>query len=195
MRYLKTLGKAVAGLADDWTPPVTVRLGVVSSTALHMHWMPSQVFERTMVQATRSNRLNDDQIRSIQDLEIGMDENIGALRRFAVTAKVADLAGAVALAESGSQMEGHANHLFIVSDFVDAAGLPPGLQGSLRGARVVLVYRPASKDGIDESGFMARIEGWRQLFLRSGAKSVCNMEMATLTSRSIRACLGMDTGR
>lgn len=189
MRYVAALGSAIANQAPYWTPPVTLRMGVLGPSALHMRWIQPIVFEPRLNPVP--GRLNN-----VQDLKIAIEESTRLLLRLAASAAAeADIAGAVALSETGSQLEGLANYLFIVSDFVESRGGVPQVQAkSARGATVVLIWRPSSRDATNEQQFFARIDKWKGLF-QGRARSTCAVEMVTLTERSIRDCLGARDGR
>ncbi len=184
MGRLAALGQAVAHTANGWTAPVTVRIGVVGSSALHMRWAQPIVYEPRM--NPRPGRLN-----RIEDLELAVRETVLSLRQFAPQAgSEADLLGAMALSGEGSQLEGLNKCLILVSDFAaPRGGMPAALAEPVHGTGAVLVWRPSSADGANEQQFFSRIDAWKRLLEGGQAKSACALEMATLTGRSVRDCL------
>jgi hypothetical protein len=77
------------------------------------------------------------------------------------------------------------HYLVLLSDF--AAQAPPVRHPSLRGERVLMVYR--TRDATDGAQFFDRLSKWQQYFKSTGAAQVCALDITTLTESSISTCL------
>jgi hypothetical protein len=99
-----------------------------------------------------------------------------------------DLAGTLAVLGGADDSRHSRRILVIVSDLIDAA--PAGFRGQvwLKGAVVVLVYRPSPADAADQNRFFSRLRDWEQHLVALGSR-VCPLPMASLTPNEISGCI------
>ncbi len=101
-----------------------------------------------------------------------------------------DISGAIALASDIGSGQYTDRILVILSDFLE--DLPPGstlARFQLNGERVVLLHRPGTDERENISGYLTRIQGWKQKLLQRGAKTVAMLPVFAVSETRLRAAL------
>ena len=186
LQYVRSLGDAIVNLADDaWSQPVTINVAIITPNALRMHWMEPIFFERRLAQGRTSDVITDK-----EKLRIALDESILGLRRYVAKSSTADVAGAIAFSQFGSQTHGQDNFIFVVSDFASKSGdAPVSIPQLPPRSNAVMLYRPATQDSSDPAAFFARVDSWKERFKAAKAQRTCALEMATFSEGSLHMCL------
>jgi len=101
-----------------------------------------------------------------------------------------DISGAIAMASDISSGQYTERILVILSDFLE--DLPSGsapARFKLNGERVILLHRPGTDEQESISGYLGRIEGWKQKLLQCGAKTVATLPVFAVSETRLRAAL------
>jgi hypothetical protein len=175
---VESLGKQLATLAADWTPPVTVRIGAVGASAIKMKWLAPIVYEPRL--SPIPGRIN-----LLKDFQGIIGISFATLPNLAMHESTSDLIGAVTLSASGDQPPSLVRHYFLVSGF---RGNPIGnLPGSIRGSHMILLYSASADDVGNTNAYYARIDQWQNRFRAAGA-TARSFELATLTTEPLLHC-------
>jgi hypothetical protein len=188
------LNESAGALTDvtvkDWSPPVTImwnRIGA-NSTASRPLCGPFE-FNRRLV--SRSGDLSGDPEKLRHDLKQCV-ETVVKLSRLPKREleQYTDLAGAISTAsENWASVQG-TKGLVILSDFLgDYKKGTRVAEMRLHGERIVMLHRIGNMDEPDVTTYLARITGFRNELLRSGAKTVVLLPTFRATKDTIRQAL------
>lgn len=179
------IARALSDSAKDLPPPVTITWSNIGSSGTLGEYLPPVEFNPRLIK--KAGELNIS-----EDLKIPMEESAtGLVEKFCGTAPSTDIAGAVALAVAGSGV-GEKKILIVLSDFVDNGRSGITSKFPLNGATVLMVYRPARSDRLNENALFRRITTWEKTFRDSGASSVWRIAMASLEPSDIKGCFSSE---
>jgi hypothetical protein len=174
-RAITVISTALAKRAAEWPAPVTAGWFATARPAWRTVAVAPVVYTPRL--ARKSNELNT------ADAFEKATEEIGLALQQRHDVGNGDIDGALRLISNGETAT--ASYLVVLSNFEDQA--PVGTGRSLRGERVLMVYR--ARDAIDGAHFFERVNKWQEYFKSTGAVQVCALDITTLTDSAISTCL------
>lgn len=175
----------------DWTPPVLVRWAVIGSSSLFTAppCGPAIQFEPKLLpglgKSNSSTHIGDADV-----FRVWLHQCIQqSMKRSRSAEKYTDISGALALAaETGSGAK--QKFVVVLSDFVEDR--EPGAQPlalTLKGEKVVMLYRPEANDRLDPAKLFNRLAEWEKRLMAAGASGVCRVRVSDAVSGSLLNCL------
>lgn len=179
---LVQIGRTLAELSRDMPTPVTALWMSIGGSGFLSKTLPFVEFHPRMIK--RANSMN-----TVEDFGKVMEELAHSIPSIGKGTTSTDISGSLALVCSVDP-PAKSSVLVIISDFLDEGPQPPAPFQLASGTRVVMVHVASRRDRSDPNAFVARRQSWEKRFLESGAASVCQIPLVTLTRNDLRSCLG-----
>jgi len=188
---LKETARALADMAvQDWSPPTTIvwrKIGTASTAAAPLCDVIE--YKRSIIGAAGSA----EQLRA--HLDACAETVVRASRMTGAPEPYTDIADGIMMAAQNWAPVAGRKALIILSDFLE--DLPKGghaAQVQLHGESVLLLNRPGTTENGDPAAYLARVSGWKNRLIASGASSVVTLPTFRATRYSVEQALSGQPG-
>ena len=182
---LPEIGKTLAELSRDWkSKDITTLWVAMGSSGFGSKSLPPIEFTPSLIK--KSNELS-----TIEDFKMAMEEMAIALPRIAPKTLQTDIGGSVALA-TRIEPAPASEVLIVISDFVDNGSYPATGFNFCPNTKVIMIHVPSPQDRVDPNGYAVRRAEWEKRFRESGAMEVYQFPLVSFTASDLRACFGSE---
>lgn len=166
-RVLREIGYGISSFAIDTEPPVLIEHREIGEASLLSEPMCSVFYMPSLVGGTRDN---GQRIARPQALRRYLGEHCPDQILAGDPEPLTQISAALASVSVEPSPPGSRRFIIIASDFLEETAASAPLEpGSLRGVKVLLVFRPLSEDQADPQAMMVRVRSWQRSIERFGA--------------------------